>query len=516
MSNIKSLFVKIVLACALLFSGQACMDLEEDLSGIINLEDLSDERTIETALTSVYSQFSKLVERPHQFFHVCYGADDFTTWWGGNKAPLRVFDRFDYGNGENSDIPWLPIVWDECWKTIYYCNTIIDGLKESAAPEEVVKVADAEARFFRALSYLELVRRWGNMPIILDGMTPTGEEVRATVLANYQHIEDDLEIAEVNLPDPGATANVGRVSKAAAKTLFSTLYMTWAGWPIKDEAKYGLAAQKAKDVIDMGYFTLLPFDQLWLYENQNSLESVFSVNFSESEKIINWSPQHFSFHMARGWSDCYPELQFFYDFPEGLRKDITFYTEIPNRKVFAGQVVPNDPPTVPWEEAERFHPMYKKHNLGSDISQVLSGRMISFRAIEFFRYAEVLLLYAESAARANGGTATGEALEALNQVKRRAMGLPYDTPDVTVDVTTATADEIMQEKAWELAGELGKRWWDLVRTETVAQVARDRDPTEQVELVTTDITWKQYIAPIPVEAITTSDMVQNPQGFKAQ
>jgi starch-binding outer membrane protein, SusD/RagB family len=50
-------------------------------------------------------------------------------------------------------------------------------------------------------------------------------------------------------------------------------------------------------------------------------------------------PQAFSFHMARGWSDCYPELQFFNDFPAGPRKDATFLTEIPNRGVVGGAIV---------------------------------------------------------------------------------------------------------------------------------------------------------------------------------
>jgi len=139
-----------------------------------------------------------------------------------------------------------------------------------------------------------------------------------------------------------------------------------------------------------------------------------------------------------------------------------------------------------------------------------------YRATEVYRYAEVLLTFAEATARANGGVANAEALEALNKVKRRAMGLPYNTPDVSVDVSSATAEEIMQEKGWELAGELGKRWWDLVRTETVADVAAKRDASENVELAISpaEINWKHYIGPIPYKAILTSNLTQNPEGFK--
>lgn len=148
----------------------------------------------------------------------------------------------------------------------------------------------------------------------------------------------------------------------------------------------------------------------------------------------------------------------------------------------------------------------------------LNNRVISYRAIEVYRYAEVLLTFAEATARANGGTANAPALEALNMVKRRAMGLPYDTADPSVDVTSATAEDIMQEKGWEIAGEFGKRWWDLVRTETVAEVNARRDPAENVPLLidASQINEKHYIAPIPFQAISTSNLEQNPTGFKIQ
>jgi len=512
--DMKKIYIKLALVLAVIFGCQACFELEEDTSSIIDMKNLKDEGAINAALTSIYRQYSDAVSNPHDYFITGYGADDITTWWAGNKGPLRVFDRFDYGNGENSDVDWLDVMWDKYWKLIYYSNSLIEGLKTSSAPEDVVKQADAEARFFRAIAYFGLVQRYGNMPLITDGMTPTGDELRVTVIDNYVLIENDLKIAEAVLPRPEAVANVGKVSLAAVKALMAEFYMTWAGWPVKDNTKYALAAQKSKDIIDMGYFELLKFDELWTYENQNSKESVFSAQYSESENIRNQAADDYAFHMAGGWSDAYPEKQFFYDFPDGLRKEWTFYTDIPNLKYFEGKLIPKDPATIPWENSERKHPMYRKFGVAQRYD--LDKKVVLYRATEVYRYAEVLLTFAEATARTNGGVANAEALEALNKVKRRAMGLPYNTPDVTVDVTSATAEEIMQEKAWELAGELGKRWWDLVRTETVAEVAARRDPTENVDLAITpaEITWKQYIGPIPYKAILTSKLTQNPEGFK--
>ena len=106
------------------------------------------------------------------------------------------------------------------------------------------------------------------------------------------------------------------------------------------------------------------------------------------------------------------------------------------------------------------------------------------------------------------------AILALNMVKRRAAGLDYDVASDSVDVTTATVNEILDEKGWELAGEY-KRWYDLVRSETLADIAAKRDPAENVTLVRIP-TEAQYIIPIPFAAISSSNLAQNPEGFKIQ
>jgi hypothetical protein len=50
-----------------------------------------------------------------------------------------------------------------------------------------------------------------------------------------------------------------------------------------------MAATLAKEVIDLNYFKLLDIDKLWLFESKNSLESIFSLQYSEIEAIPNGS-----------------------------------------------------------------------------------------------------------------------------------------------------------------------------------------------------------------------------------
>lgn len=486
----------------------SCSDLEEDTSSLLQVGQIATESDIQANIAPIYRSVRRTNNDPHFLRTATYGADDITTWIAGNKAPLRVFDRFDYGSGENSDINWLPVAWDNYWRTIYYCNTLIEGLKTSTAPEELVKFADAEAKVFRAHAYLNLVKIYGNVPLILDGYLPTGEEQRATVLENYQQIESDLLVAEVSLPAPGSESE-GRATAGFAKTVLADLYLTWAGWPVKDTSKYPLAASKAKEVIDYNHYTLLPIEQLWTFEGAQSTETVFSVRYPADES--QWSSQGtaFTFHQGRGFSDCFPELRFFNDFPEGPRKDYTFLLDIPNRNAPGGVITPRNPPTIAWEDSDRGHPMYRKYVFDEDLT--VFSRPVNFRPFDLYRYAEVLLIFAEAQARVGENASS---IEALNQVKRRAAGLPYSVPNGTVDVSTATPNEIVDEKGWELAAE-NKRWFDLVRTERVAEMAAKRDPSEPVTLVRMP-TPAQYIAPIPFESISLSKLVQNPEGFKIQ
>jgi starch-binding outer membrane protein, SusD/RagB family len=138
--------IEFIIILTMIFTCNACIDLEEDISSLLTLERLETESDVLAALAPVYRRMSNVYSSPHLQRTPTYGADDITTWWAGNKAPLRVFDRFDYGSGENSDIVWLPHGWTGYWKVIYYANSLIEGLKTSTAPAEVISSADGRSK----------------------------------------------------------------------------------------------------------------------------------------------------------------------------------------------------------------------------------------------------------------------------------------------------------------------------------------------------------------------------------
>jgi hypothetical protein len=92
---------------------------------------------------------------------------------------------------------------------------------------------------------------------------------------------------------------------------------------------------------------------------------------------------------------------------------------------------------------------------------------------------------------ATSNTSDASALAAINKIVRRGAGLPIDTPDASVDWTSATQDDIIQEKAWEFAGEYC-RWFDLVRLQKVEEVVAEKDPDDLQPLGPI-----QYFLPLP-------------------
>jgi starch-binding outer membrane protein, SusD/RagB family len=88
-----------------------------------------------------------------------------------------------------------------------------------------------------------------------------------------------------------------------------------------------------------------------------------------------------------------------------------------------------------------------------------------------YRFADVLLIFAEAENKVNGPTAA--AYNAINQVRRRGYGEPTNTPSATADLTAGLSqsvfdDMVFRERGYEFIGE-DKRWFDMVRTNRVAQ-----------------------------------------------
>jgi len=159
--------------------------------------------------------------------------------------------------------------------------------------------------------------------------------------------------------------------------------------------------------------------------------------------------------------------------PAGARKDATYHAVLPVNA--SGAIDVNNPvKMLRWEEfKDQQNPIFRKivgHLPDGDWAQFQTER-----SDLFMRYAEVLLIYAEASGEA--GSANAEAWEALNMIHRRAMGLPFGSPDAS-DLTSGDGsieDLAFTERKGEFAGEF-IRWNDLVRKEEVENALSNRNP----------------------------------------
>jgi hypothetical protein len=183
------------------------------------------------ALTDIYAQVRNLKFNANEngYAHL-YGTDMMIN-------ARRTSDGLRFGNysvalNPTSGIPLYH--WNGLYKIITSANSIIDRLEENTVlTEEEKKSVAAEAHFFRAFGYRNLVYLFGGVPLLLNEVTaPTTDFVRATKVEVINQIVSDLLIAKENLPGINAVED-GKLSNLVANQLIAEIYLVQEKW---DEA----------------------------------------------------------------------------------------------------------------------------------------------------------------------------------------------------------------------------------------------------------------------------------------
>jgi hypothetical protein len=364
--------------------------------------------------------------------------------------------RIDNFTMDNDDAV-LRNSWRDYYIIINRANAVLTNVEK--ADTAIVKNKArhiGEAKFLRALAYFDLVRIFGDVPMVTTSNTieeayKTGREKVATIYEEV--IIKDLIDAENKLPLTYTGSDVGRATKGAAKALLGRVYITR-----KDFVK---AEAKLKEVTMMGYVLLKNFNDLFDYnKNEHHSEYIFDVEYLDGglglgSNFTNTFTLEFQFGGkalvdelakiygilpgAQGGSAGNPTEGLFAAFdPTDLRKDITVSRGITGLN---GTYIPLSTTGVS---------SFTKKYMGP-----LKANGDSKANWKVIRYADALLMYAEVL---NENGKINEALMFLNQVRIRA-GLKGFT-NLTQD---ATREKIFQERRFELYLE-GHRWFDLVRT----------------------------------------------------
>lgn len=372
-------------------------------------------------------------------------------------------------------------IWLGHYEAIVRANKAIDVLNRSTFDETTRKRLIGEVRFLRGFYYFNLVRAFGGVPKIVSVIAPADANsdavnTRASRDEIYGVIIEDLQYGVDNLPRKGeAGAIVGRITKGAAQGMLAKVYLYRQDWQ--------KAFDLSKAVIESGKYSLGDYTTMFREVGVNNSESVFEVQtgphrgtdncdavspkFSNSQGPRskgtwrnNVDGKQYDGDLGFGFNSPSADLAASYE-PGDIRRDASIIFVQPT--IGGG---PN-PGTVLWDgfriptldSVENPRYSYKAYHSPFKETTSCNGYLdkdFKPKNIRVMRYAEVLLIYAEAAARLNQ---TGEATAKLNMVRARA-NLP---------ASTGTLANIWKERRFELALEQD-RFFDLVRTGQAATV----------------------------------------------
>jgi hypothetical protein len=323
-----------------------------------------------------------------------------------------------------------------------------------------------EAKFIRALYYFNLVRLFGPVPLVLHdaGNVNTANTLvsRAPKDSVYAQIISDLTDA-TNLPgtyspvtDP---ADIGRVTAGAAHALLAKVYATRHDWAnAETELLKTLTAGTVTGATGTYGYDLFPlFSHIFQTAYKNGIEHIFSAQFKYNGGAVN-SQQN----LSNGDFSTFTTSTYTGDIPADTTVVNLFAIADQRRNVTFFDSLKNGTKTVKWPYFN--FAKYIDSSVSPITSQTLSG--VNFPII---RYAEILLLQAETLNELNGGP-TADAYTAINIVRARAYGVysgggtySITTHDLTPGLNQADfRDSVYLERRKEFIQE-SQRWFDLVR-----------------------------------------------------
>lgn len=375
-----------------------------------------------------------------------------------------------------------------CTKLITNIDKVQEGLSESDQ-----KLYEAQARIMRAMIWFDMVRLWGNIPIITTTAgNITAENVgemyfayfpkQNTIEEAYQAIEEDLLFGAQYGPAVGEDKSL--FTRGVAHALLAKVY---AEKPIRDYAKViTYADQCAADgyALVEDYATLFDVNDTFEPE-RNTVEAIYEAHFNTGAG--SWCTWMFGAPVDN------PSNNF------SWAKWVT-----PSRDLASAFDAEGD--TKRKEQAIAYYSCTWSNYYPADNYAFMNKCRSSFSSLIKIRYADILLLKAEALIMTDRLT---EAADIIDQIRTRA-GISKLSSSIKSNKENMI-NALLSERRLELAFE-GQRWFDLCRLDKVESVmnavyAKDSGRHAQKSIFNSD----SYLMPIPQSAIDQNEnLVQNP------
>lgn len=444
--------------------------LQKDPQGVIIQENFyKTSQDLESAINAAYDPLGWETDRKgsvyaNAFFFGDVVSDD-AVKGGGGQSDQGNWDAIENFIG-NPSLQEFLLPWQRFYTGIYRSNLVIESVPNSEADQATKSRITGEAKFLRAYYHFELVKHFGDVPLVTKVLTADEYNLSKTPKAQvYAQIEADLKEAANLLPEKGAIT-LGKATKGAALALLARAQMYQT---LENPSKWNDVLANAETVINSNVYDLeAKFDDVCKIATENGKESVFEVQHAINmagqggDNGGTWTRGNegtLQNTMTRGransgWGFNVPSLNLLDSMSNDPRKPSTILVngDAINGEIFT--INKNEYPftgTLTKKYIEETKAMEKSINVSDGPSN-----------LRIIRFADVLLMAAEAANEISNDTAVVN--KYLNRVRLRA-GLTKNT----IKDKVALRQAIWHERRMELAME-GHRFFDIVRQGRAAEV----------------------------------------------
>ncbi len=400
--------------------------------------------------------------------------------------------------------------WNWIFDGIASCNEIIYITEQSEIEFDGKASIIAEIKILRAMYYYQAMSSWGNIPFVIDYEDIDYPEQKGREYV-FSFLETEILENVSLLDEEPTTSNYGRANQAMAYAILAKMYLNSEVW--FGEARYDDAEEMCAKIIGMGHYSIVSdYAAPFHYENDNCAENIFVIPY---DRVYTYGYDNaFYLHTltleaasiatfnitASPWSGfiCQPDFFQTYDEADLRRSESWLY----------GEQYDISGASLGFEYTAVFDDYYYYNSNGGrgdyDGARCwkwhyqTDGSITNYKVsmdndFVLFRYADVVLMYAEALIRQNR-ISEAVAITELTQIRERAGLAAYTT-------STLTLEELYDERGRELAWE-GWRHEDMIRFGTYLE-AYWAHP---------DISSYTYrnLFPIPTDALNANpNLVQN-------
>ena len=496
----KNKLFSLSIVCAILFSGCSKDDfLEVPNTGAVSSETaFSTETSADLVLNDVYSNLPDLYNFIFEPFDSW--TDDLMTGFNWNISSQVARSKVTINANTVLWYDWAPasmwLDWTTLYKRVRKCNVFIAGVENSALSDEYKQGKLGEAKVLRAYFYHQLWMLYGGVPLITkpDNRETDGEAIfhpRASFDETFDFIQKELADAAAMLPANNGNDGAGKITRGAALTIKGWVELFYASKrnnPGNDLSRWATAAATNKQVMEMGYSLYPKYDEFFLTTGNNIDEGILYREYLTvklGSNILGYQGPNNVGTQWLSWGGSTPTQELVDDYamangkaigdpgsgydparPYANREPRFRQSILYNGNTFNGlpflSAVGSGSNEIDLADATDNTNTGYCTKMRMDTTVNIFQWAASAQNYYYFRYAEVLLNYAEAQNESVGPDESVYA--AMDQIRTRA-GIPTFTDVYPGATQTQMRDLIRRERRIELAFE-GKRYFDLIRWET--------------------------------------------------